>query len=107
MSSSGDVLCFCHPLLRGSPVAGVRVQGQTVPERVGSGDTRRTGGCGGGGKRTGLRPAPTGKSNNNNMPSKTSDAAHPASRKETLAVSVYMLCMIRPLNWKLIPFMTA
>lgn len=34
-------------------------------------------------------------------------AAHPASRKETLAVSVYMLCMIRPLNWKLIAFMTA
>lgn len=61
MSSSGDVLCFCHPLLRASPVPGVLLQGQAVPERVGSGDSRRTGCCGGDRQRAGLPAGPTGR----------------------------------------------
>lgn len=61
MSPSGDVLCFCHPLLRGSPLAGVRLRGQAVPERVGCGDPRRTGRCGGDRQGAGLPAGPTGR----------------------------------------------
>ncbi len=61
MSPSGDVLCFCHPLLRASPVAGVLLQGQAVPERVGSGDPEWTGRCRGDRQRAGLPAGPTGR----------------------------------------------
>lgn len=61
MSSSGDVLCPRRPLLRGPPLAGVLLQGQAVPERVGSGDPGRAGRCGGDRPRAGLPAGPTGK----------------------------------------------
>lgn len=61
MSSSGDVLCFRYPLLRGSPVAGGFLRGQTVPERVGSGDPGRAGGGRGDRQGAGLPAGPTGR----------------------------------------------
>lgn len=59
MSSGGDVLCFCRSLLRASPT--VFLRGQTVPERVGSGDPGRAVRCGGDRQRAGLRTGPTGR----------------------------------------------
>ena len=61
MSSSGDVLCPRRPLLRGPPLAGVLLQGQAVPERVGSGDPGRAGCCGGDRPGAGLPAGPTGR----------------------------------------------
>lgn len=61
MSSRRDVLCPRRPLLRGPPLAGVLLQGQAVPERVGSGDPGRAGRCGGDRPGAGLPAGPTGR----------------------------------------------
>ena len=60
MSSSGDVLCCFAPVLRAAPVAGLSPDGQTVPERVGSGDPGRTVCCRGHRQGAGLQARPTG-----------------------------------------------
>lgn len=65
MSSGGDVLRPRRPLLRASPVLGLLIRGQTVPERVGGGDPGRTVRRGGDRQGAGLPSAPTGRVGSN------------------------------------------